>query len=163
MNNFLHSPGRITICIRSGEYKKFFTRANIYSYSPGRIPIQIPIRSPIRIPNLRYPLGLRLTTPPYPFESSLSLLSFRVFLLPPLSSGVFLLPPYHVLFLSLRTFSFHDWGFDRASLDRDSVVFFTTTPSQPDLKDIYFWGYLSQFYYRKKKEKKKHNKLKYLY
>ena len=93
MNNFLHSPGRITICILSGEYKKFFTRANIYSYSPGRIPIQIPIRSPIRIPNLRYPLGLRLTTPPYPFESSLSLLSFRVFLLPPLSSGVFLLPP----------------------------------------------------------------------
>ena len=54
----------------------------------------------------------------------------------------------YFFFFPLRTVSMHGLGFDPASLDRNSVVF-TTTPSQPDLKDIYFGGYLSQFYYRK--------------
>ena len=44
------------------------------------------------------------------------------------------------LFFSLENrFNCTAFGFDRESLDRTSAVF-TTTPSQPDLKDIYFWG-----------------------
>ena len=65
-------------------------------------------------------------------------------------------------FFVLENFFIARLGFDRASLDQNSVVF-TTTPSQPDLKGICFWGYLSQFYYRKKLKKKEHIKLKYLY
>ena len=60
----------------------------------------------------------------------------------------------HVLFLSSRTFSLHGWGFDRASVDRDSVVF-TTTPSQPDLKDIYILGVFKPILLPKKEKKKR--------